>query len=191
MPTVISVREHLPRTATAVQGDDMQRGSLIRKSRKRGTRPRIRSHLVREGAKRKKVPCVLTPAEIEMLVDGFGLRERTFVLLAASTGLRQSELFDLKWGDINLEEGTMNVTRSMVSGVVGPCKTASSQRPVPVHPLIVDTLAKWRAERPYRKPDDWVFAIGRRRPQAILGKQIHRRALRDRRPAQPGKIARY
>jgi hypothetical protein len=45
--------------------------------------------------KRKKVPCVLTPAEIKMLVDGLGLRERTLVLLAASTGLRQRELFGL------------------------------------------------------------------------------------------------
>jgi len=40
------------------------------------------------------------------------------VLLAASTGLRQSELFGLKWGDINFAQGTMNVTRSIVYGVV-------------------------------------------------------------------------
>jgi integrase len=58
-------------------------------------------HLVRQGAKRKKTPCVLTPAEIRALADGLANRERTLVLLAASTGLRQSELFGLKWGDIN------------------------------------------------------------------------------------------
>ena len=124
------------------------------------------------------MPCVLTPAEIKMLVDGLGLRERTLVLLAASTGLRQSELFGLKWGDINFAEGMMNVTRSIVYGVVGPCKTESSQRPAPIHPLIVETLAKWRAERPYGKPDDWVFTSERRRGrkpywgQAILRKYI-------------------
>lgn len=71
-------------------------------------------HLVRQGSKRKGVPCVLTPAEIKTLVDGLRLRERTLVLLAASTGLRQSELFGLKWGDIDFAEGTMNVTRSIV-----------------------------------------------------------------------------
>ena len=104
--------------------------------------------------------------------------ERTLVLLAASTGLRQSELFGLKWSDINFAEGTMNVTRSIVYGVVGPCKTESPQRPVPLHPLIVETLANWRAERPYRKSDDWVFASGRRRSrkpyweQAILRRYI-------------------
>jgi integrase len=57
--------------------------------------------LVRQGAKRKSAPNVLTPDEIKTLVDGLALREKTLVLIAASTGLRQSELFGLKWGDIN------------------------------------------------------------------------------------------
>ena len=53
--------------------------------------------LVRQGAKRKTVPNVLTPDEIKTLLDSLELREKTLVLLAASTGLRQSELFGLKW----------------------------------------------------------------------------------------------
>jgi integrase len=127
-------------------------------------------HLVRQGAKRKKTPCVLTPAEIRALADGLANRERTLVLLAASTGLRQSELFGLKWGDINFAEGTMNVTRSIVCGVVGPCKTESSQKPVPIHPLIVEALIKWRENHRYRKLDDWVFRERLSpRPQAVLG----------------------
>jgi integrase len=73
--------------------------------------------LVRQGAKRRTTPSVLTPAEIKALIHGLGLRERTLVLLAASTGLRQSELFGLKWGDINFAQGTMSVTRSIVYGV--------------------------------------------------------------------------
>jgi integrase len=135
-------------------------------------------HLVRQGAKRRKTPCVPTPAEIRLLADGLAHRERTLVLLAASTGLRQSELFGLKWGDINLAEGTMNVTRSTVCGVVGPCKTESSQKPVPIHPLIIDALIRWREVQRYRKLDDWVFASGCRRGrkpywgQAILRKYI-------------------
>lgn len=64
--------------------------------------------LVRQGAKRRSTPSVLTPAEIKALMSGLGLRERTLVLFAASTGLRQSELFGLKWGDINFAQGTMN-----------------------------------------------------------------------------------
>ena len=118
------------------------------------------------------------PAEIKALVDNLSVRERTLVLFAVSTGLRQSELFGLKWGDFDFTQGTMNVTRSIVYGVVGPCKTESSQKPVPVHPLLADTLAEWRKQCAYTKPDDWVFASRRyrgRRPfwgQAILRKYV-------------------
>lgn len=138
--------------------------------------------LVRQGAKRKTAPNVLTPNEIKTLVNGLELREKTLVLLAASTGLRQSELFGLKWGDINFDDKTIYVTRSIVCGVVGPCKTESSQKPVPVHPHIVETLLKWRERQPYRKPDNWVFASRRyrgRKPywgQAILRKFIRPKA---------------
>ena len=48
--------------------------------------------LVRQGAKRRSTPSVLTPVEIKALLGGLRLRERTLVLLAVSTGLRQSEL---------------------------------------------------------------------------------------------------
>jgi integrase len=78
-------------------------------------------YLVRQSAKRRRAPTVLMPAEIKALVDNLGIRERTLVLLAVSTGLRQSELFGLKWGDIEFGEGHMLVTRSIVYGVVGPC----------------------------------------------------------------------
>ena len=57
-------------------------------------------YLVRQSAKRRTAPAVLLPAEIKVLVNGLEPRERTLVLLAASNGLRQSELFGLRWGDI-------------------------------------------------------------------------------------------
>lgn len=85
--------------------------------------------LVRQGSKRRTAPSVLAPFEIKALLDNLGLRERALVLLAASTGLRQSELFGVKWGDIDFAQNTMNVVRSIVYGVVGPCKTESSQKP--------------------------------------------------------------
>jgi integrase len=124
------------------------------------------------------------PAEIKALIDGLALRERTLVLLAASTGLRQSEIFGLKWGDIDFERGTMSVIRSVVYGVVGPCKTESSQKPVPMHPTLADALMQWRKRCTYIKPEDWVFASKRyrgRRPywgQAILRKYIRPAAQR-------------
>jgi hypothetical protein len=35
----------------------------------------------------------------------------------------------------------MSVIRSSVYGVVGPCKTESSQKPVPMHPTLADADA--------------------------------------------------
>ena len=140
--------------------------------------------LVRQGTKRRSAPSVLTPAEIKALLGGLNLRERTLVLLAASTGLRQSELFGMKWCDIDFAQHTMNVVRSIVYGVVGPCKTESSQKPVPVHPTVLEALGKWRQLCRYNKSDDWVFASRRyrgRKPiwgQAILRKYIRPAAQR-------------
>ena len=141
-------------------------------------------YLVRQSAKRRKVPIVLIPAEIKALVDNLSIRERTLVLLAVSTGLRQSEMFGLKWEDIDLTQGNMSVTRSIVYGVGGPCKTEASQKPVPIHPLLADALLEWRKCARYTAADDWVFASRRcrgRRPywgQAILRKYIRPVALR-------------
>jgi integrase len=135
-------------------------------------------YLVRQSAKRRRAPTVLMPDEIKAMLDNLSIRERTLVLLAVSTGLRQSKLFGLKWGDIDFVQGTMNVTRSIVYGVVGQCKTESSQKPVPVHPLLADALSDWRKQCAYTKPDDCVFASKRhrgRRPywgQAILRKYL-------------------
>jgi hypothetical protein len=88
---------------------------------------------VRQSAKRRRAPDVLTGSEIKVLVENLPLRERTLVLLAASTGLRQGELFGLKWRDIDFEHGELNVIRSIVCSVEGRCKTESSQKPVPMH----------------------------------------------------------
>ncbi len=100
--------------------------------------------LVRQSAKRRAAPKVLIPDEIKLLLDNLELRERTLVLVAASTGLRQSELFALKWGDIDFSQGAMNVTRSIAYGIVGRCKTEASQKTVSVHPILVAALVDWR-----------------------------------------------
>src|SRR6202162_30051 len=136
-------------------------------------------YLVRQSAKPRRAPTLLMPDEIKAMLDNLSIRERTLVLLAISTGLRQSELFGLKWGDFDLVQGTMDVTRSIVYGVVGPCKTETSQKPVPVHPLLADALSDWRKQCAYTKPDDWVFASKRHRGRRpYWGQEILRKYLR-------------
>ncbi|PYK85343.1 MAG: site-specific integrase [Verrucomicrobia bacterium] len=114
--------------------------------------------LVRQGAKRKKFPTVLSASEVQQLIASLALRERTLVLLDAGTGLRMSELFALKWRDINFQSKEISITRSIVFQVVGPCKTEASQKPIPLDAYLAEALRTWREYTPYRKPDDWVFA---------------------------------
>lgn len=134
--------------------------------------------LVRQSAKRRSPPVVLTPGEIRALLVGLEIRERTLVFIAASTGIRQSELFALKWDVIDLSAGTMNVARSILHGFVGPCKTESSQKPVPIHPLVCGAFVSWKEQCIYRQPHDWVFARRQSRGklpywgQAILQKYL-------------------
>lgn len=69
--------------------------------------------LVRQSAKRKRIPTILTVDEVQNLIAALALRERTLVLLDVGKGLRMSELFALKWGDINFQNTEISITRSI------------------------------------------------------------------------------
>ena len=56
---------------------------------------------VRCSAKRLREPDVLTPGEFQALLQELSLREQVMVMMAGSTGLRRSELFALRWSDVN------------------------------------------------------------------------------------------
>ena len=101
---------------------------------------------------------MLTVNEVQHLISALALRERTLVLLDVGTGLRMSELFALKWRDINFDDNEVSITRSMVMQVVGPCKTEASQKPIPLDPYLAEALQQWREHTQYKAPDDWVFA---------------------------------
>jgi integrase len=95
---------------------------------------------VRQSAKRRATPDILTRDEVQGLLASLRFRERTLVLLAVTTGLRRSEIFALKWKDVDFQTKQIHVTRSIVQNVVGICKTESSQKPVPAHDDLVKTL---------------------------------------------------
>ena len=114
--------------------------------------------LVRQSAKREKVPDVFELAELQLLLSKLSVRERTLVLLDAATGLRVSELLALRWRDVDFENLELRVTRSIWHQVVGDCKTEASAKPVPMDEYMAEDLKRWRRQSPYPMPDDWVFA---------------------------------
>src|SRR2546429_1322556 len=67
---------------------------------------------VRQSAKRRSAPNVLTIEEVRHLLAALPPRERILVFLDISTGLRQSELFGLQWQDIDFEIGELRDRKS-------------------------------------------------------------------------------
>jgi len=138
---------------------------------------------VRQSAKRRKIPHILTADEIPRLLRVLKPLYRTLVFTAVTTGLRQSELFGLKWSDVDFEYGQINVVRSIVHGFISHCKTESSMKPIPMGYDLAKTLHEWKSQSKYTAPEDWVFASVRtagKRPmwgENMIRKPI-RRALR-------------
>lgn len=112
---------------------------------------------VRTSAKRLRDPEFLTPEELQTLLKMLPQRERTMVLLDASTGLRRGELIALRWHDVDFQTMVANVTRSIWHNVVGDTKTEASRKPVPLHPLVMEQLKTWKAESKYQADSDFLF----------------------------------
>jgi integrase len=134
---------------------------------------------VRQSAKRRTVPSVLNIEEVQRLLAALPPRERVLVLLDVGTGLRQSELFGLKWQDIDFELAELRVTRSIVQQVVGSCKTEASQKAIPLDEALTEALIDWRRQTPYKEAHHWIFASpdsGGKNP--YWGQQLIRRHVR-------------
>jgi len=115
---------------------------------------------VRQVRKRSIDPEILEPAEILAIMNELAGVEpvRTAFLIAAVMGMRRGEIFGLKWSDIDLERAVLHVRRSYVDGVVGPPKTESSRRPLPLPPQVVEALTAWKERTLFSHAEDWVFA---------------------------------
>lgn len=104
----------------------------------------------------------LTKAQAEALIEAVtGTRAHPLVLLLYYGGLRIGEALGLQWSDIDFEEGTVTVNRSLVfpeenrQGVVNPeLKTARSHRTVPLPWPVIDKL-KYDMSK---SNSVWVFA---------------------------------
>lgn len=80
--------------------------------------------------------------------DGLG----ALVLLALHTGARQGELLALTWDDIDFDEGTMSITKSLkeVRGAglqAGPTKTRNGRRVIGLAPDIVEEIRRHRTRQ--------------------------------------------
>jgi integrase len=101
---------------------------------------------------------------------------RSLCLVALKTGMRQGELFALRWCDVDLEEAVVRVRRSRTGGTIGTPKNRE-RRDVDLISDVVELLARLRGERGSAGDDSLVFpgANGIRflTPSVVLRRQLY------------------
>jgi integrase len=112
---------------------------------------------VRQSSVSNYEPVVLTLSQCVDILSNLTGMHRVLVLADAATGLRISEILALRWSDIDVVNSCIRVTRAYVYGKFGPPKSKASKKPVPLHPLLAESLATWRNETMYPTNDDFVF----------------------------------
>ncbi len=102
----------------------------------------------------KRVPCVLSSKEIELLLDQpknidlKGTRDKAMLEFAYATGMRVSEIIGLNIDDINIKEGIVT------------CKNKTKQRNIPLGSLSLKALADYiEHSRPILIKDENVKAL--------------------------------
>ena len=87
--------------------------------------------------------------------------------------MRQGELRELRWQDINFDNNTITISRSIqIFGTIGHTKTKNGQRIVPLIPSIAQELKELRMASGRPKDEQLVF-VGKD------GKRIYGQTLRD------------
>lgn len=133
---------------------------------------------VRCSTKRLREPDVLTPEEFQRLLQQLSVRETAMVVMAGATDLRRSEMFALRWCDLNLKTLEVEVHRKYVRGRFGTLKTEASERPVALDNPVADALLVWRRQSLYAAEEDFLFPslrlLGKKplSPDTILKKLI-------------------
>ena len=113
------------------------------------------------------------------LVAELSLRERVMVMIAGSTGPRRSELFALRWSDVNFFTMEIAVTRSCVRNHFGDTKTEASRKPVPLHGSVCGVLAEWRAASPFNGDADFLFpSLRMNGTQPLMPDMVLKKAIR-------------
>ena len=97
---------------------------------------------------------VLTQNEIVRLLNqAYDEGYYELFLLELTTGMRRGEILGLKWRDLNLETGELNIKRQLTTKGISVPKTKSSIRTILLPPDMLDLLREMKKTAKY----DWIF----------------------------------
>jgi len=166
-----------PRTADMVKRVTTSLGSLISDATERGhvgtnvvrnLRANRKRGKERKAERRAKGRLKLgtdipTPTEIDAILAAAEGRWRPFLLVAIRCGLRASELRGLRWEDIDFKKAALHVhQRADAYNKIGPPKSESGERAVPIPPATLQSLKEWKLKCPRnaRRELHYVFPNG-------------------------------
>ena len=97
---------------------------------------------------------VLKPAEINSFLDATeDEKHHTLFMLAIMSGVRQGELFGLKWSDILWETSQLHIQRTYNNGEWYRPKSKASIRKIDLGPTVIKQLKKWKLACPPNELD--------------------------------------
>jgi integrase len=98
---------------------------------------------------------VLTLDQLALVIANLAEPYRTMAVIAAVTGMRESEVLALKWEDFDLEAQVIRVRRSLYRGKLNAPKTERSERVIHYGDLVEEALE--RLANSERKAADFLF----------------------------------
>jgi len=108
---------------------------------------------------------ILQPGELLALVDAAdSQKERVIYMVAGLTGMRQGEIFGLKWTDIDWINQQIHVKRTYNHGKFYEPKSKTSRRSIDLAPELVKELKMWQLACP-KGELDLVFPNSKGRPE--------------------------
>ncbi len=108
-----------------------------------------------EGSKKIKPPA---KADMKAILNAADDDLRFMVLFAASTGLRAGEQWALRWCDVDVATGLLNIERRVDAyGEEGPPKSDAGVRGVPLSEMMLRSLKEWRLKSNFSDANDLIF----------------------------------
>jgi integrase len=111
----------------------------------------------------------LTPEQLAVLFTYASGRTRIALRIAASTGMREGELFGLRFRDVDLKAKVISVRRQYTHGkIVEFPKTEAGSRDIGIDAKLATELTAWKLQqKPERRTDDsLVIATGTGEPMS-------------------------
>ena len=99
---------------------------------------------------------VLPLPEFRQMLGGLSEPFKTMACVAYFNGLRVSELFGLRWTDIDWLHKQVCIKISVVNQIVDVTKTPASEAVLPLSDSEIEMLQAWRQTTEFK--DNWVFA---------------------------------